>query len=265
MPSVVKGELARMPGYLNAGMSDEWMELGFDDYEAVPAGSIEQGMTIRTDRISEPTLRLAIAHTYGMVEMIDDAVGRVIAALAARELEGDTILIFTTDHGELLGDHGLLRKGPPPYDQLVRLPFLVSGPGIAKDRNVRTPTSHIDLLSTCCELARVEAPACDGVSLAPLLRNDDGGWHRDALYGEFYPRAHRNEQNHSVYAGEWRLTLYPREPRWGELFDHRNDLGEHRNLFDEPEHRRIREWLTERLQREFPAVLEEKAEVLGTW
>ena len=134
MPRVVNGELDRMPGYVNAGMSDEWMELGFDDYEAVPAGRIEQGMMIRTDGISEPTLRLAIAHTYGMIEMIDDAIGRVIAALAARALEGDTILIFTADHGELLGDHGLLRKGPPPYDQLVRLPFLVSGPGIAKDR-----------------------------------------------------------------------------------------------------------------------------------
>ena len=265
MPRVVKGELDRMPGYLNAGMSDEWMELGIDDYESVPIGSIEQGAMIRTDRISEPTLRLAIAHTYGMIEMIDDVIGRVIATLATRKLMGDTVLIFTADHGEFLGDHGLLRKGPPPYDQLVRLPFLVSGPGIAKDRDVHTPTSHIDLLSTCCELAGVEAPASDGVSLAPLLQGNEVRWRRDALYGEFYPRAHWSELNHSVYADGWRLTLYPREPRWGELFDHRNDPGEHRNQFDEPEHRSVRDRLTERLQREFPAVLEEKAEVLGTW
>ena len=61
--------------------------------------------------------------------MIDDVIGRVIATLATRKLTGDTVLIFTADHGEFLGDHGLLRKGPPPYDQLVRLPFLVSGPG----------------------------------------------------------------------------------------------------------------------------------------
>ena len=67
MPRVVKGELDRMPGYLNTGMSDEWMELGIDDYESVPIGSIEQGAMIRTDRISERTLRLAIAHTYGMI------------------------------------------------------------------------------------------------------------------------------------------------------------------------------------------------------
>ena len=67
------------------------------------------------------------------------------------------------------------------------------------------------------------------------------------------------------HADDWRLTLYPHEPHWGELFDHRNDPGEHRNLFNEPEHGGTRVQLTELLQSEFPAVLEEKAEILGTW
>ncbi|TIU89190.1 MAG: arylsulfatase, partial [Mesorhizobium sp.] len=81
----------------------------------------EQGFLLRTDDISDETLATAIAHTHGMIQMIDDAVGRLIAALDGAGVLDDTYVLFTADHGELLGDHGLLRKGPPPYRQLLPL------------------------------------------------------------------------------------------------------------------------------------------------
>ncbi len=264
MPQVEEGELDRMPPYVNATF-DEWAEIGAGSYEFVPEVSIEQGAMIRTDGISEATLRVAIAHTYGMIEMIDDGIARIVAALEERGLADHTILIFTSDHGELLGDHGLLRKGAPPYDQLVRLPFLMRGPGIPDGLDVDTPTGHIDLMATLCDLTGVQAPASDGLSLTPLLKGETEGWTREVMFGEFYPRAHWNTLNHSLYADGWRLTLYPREPEWGELFDHTADPGEHRNLFDDPVHAETRACLTDLLQQRFPAVLEDDSEVLGLW
>jgi arylsulfatase A-like enzyme len=265
LPRVVAGELDRMPGYLQRDLADEWLAAAFGDYQAPPPGSMEQGMMIKTDAISEATLRGAIAHTYGMIEMIDDSVGTVMSAVSERGWDGDTIFLFTVDHGELLGDHGLLRKGAPPYDQLVRLPFILSGPGVPKDLDVATPTSHVDILATLCDLAGIEAPETDGLSLAPLMQGPADEWPRDAVFGEFYPRAHWDELNHSIHTGSWRLTLYPRQPGWGELFDHENDPGEHHNLFDDPAHSGTKAQLAERLSREFPAVLEESAEVLGSY
>lgn len=266
MPQVVAGELERMPDYLHGDLTDEWLASGaFDDYQSPPAGSIEQGMMIKTDGISEASMRLAIAHTYGMIEMIDDSVGKVMSAIGDKGLGDNTICLFTSDHGELLGDHGLLRKGSPPYDQLVRLPMLMSGPGIPENYDIETPTSHIDLMATLCALAGADVPPTDGQSLLPLLNGQNDDWTRDTLFGEFYPRAHWDELNHSIFSGDWRLTLYPRRPEWGELFDHAQDPSEHRNLFYEAEFASVRAALGERLRGEFPAVLDEKAEVLGSY
>ncbi len=129
MPKVIAGELDKMPSYLRSHGRDEWMEQAFSDYAAPPTGSIEQGMLIRTDNISEATMRLAIAHTYGMVEMIDHCIGQMLAAIRECGLSNTTHILFTSDHGELPGDHGLLRKGPPPFEQLVRVLLIMSGLG----------------------------------------------------------------------------------------------------------------------------------------
>ena len=265
LPKVVPGELELMPDYLRTDLVDEWLSEAFGDYQAPPPGSMEQGAMIKTDNISEATLRRAIAHTYGMIEMIDDSVGKVMSAFSDRGWDGDTIFLFTVDHGELLGDHGLLRKGAPPYDQLVRLPFLMSGPGIPRDLDVTSPTSHVDLFATLCDLTAIEGHDTDGLSIIPLMHGHVDNWSRDALFGEFYPRAHWDELNHSIFAESWRLTLYPRQLSWGELFDHNNDPGEHHNLFHDPAHTATKARLVERLVQDFPAVLEESAEVLGSY
>ena len=98
--------------------------------------------------------------------MIDDCIGRVLRALLDNDLADDTFVIFTSDHGEFLGDHGLLRKGPPPYYQLLHVPLMLAGPGI-NPIMVEALTSHVDLKATILDLLGVAGDDGDGVSLGP--------------------------------------------------------------------------------------------------
>ncbi|KQV41275.1 hypothetical protein ASC96_18425 [Rhizobium sp. Root1204] len=226
-PHVRPGELALMPAYLGTG----------DDPTAnayIPEGSPirEQGFLLKTDTISEETMGRVIAHTFGMVQMIDDSVGKLLAALRETGREDDTFVIFTSDHGELLGDHGLLRKGPPPYRQLIQVPLLISGPSINGGSVTDALTSHIDLFATLGQLLVNGAPATDGVSLVPILSGDVRDV-REHLFTEYHPRKDRELYNQTIVSKDWRLTLYPNQREWGEFFDLNADPWEHRNLFDD--------------------------------
>jgi arylsulfatase A-like enzyme len=257
LPRIVPGELDRMPPYLRdqvllpdgaavANPSATYLECVLGSLEPR-----EQGYIATTDKISEDSLRLAIAHTYGAVEMIDHSVGRILDCLESRGLTEDTLVIFTSDHGELLGDHGLLHKGPCPYRQLIQVPMLIAGPGVQRAR-IRALTSHLDLKATILELVGLEAGRGDGVSLAGLLsgRVDKV---RDHTFNEFHPRVVANQYNHSFISEDWRLTLYPNSDEWGELFNLAADPYEQHNLFGRAESGKVISELTSILRGEFPA------------
>jgi arylsulfatase A-like enzyme len=106
-----------------------------------------------------------------MVELIDRNVGRICQTLAQTGLDESTMVIFTSDHGELLGDHGLWLKGPFFYEGLVSTPLLISAPGLAREQATSALSSAIDLAGTVCEALGLEIPSwCEGVSLMPVLR-----------------------------------------------------------------------------------------------
>lgn len=253
-PTVRDGELDRMPAYLQVG-DDPKKEAYIGPGEKVR----EQGFMLRTDAISPQTLSRAIAHTYGMIKMIDDAVGRILRTLEESGVADDTIVLFTADHGEFLGDHGLLRKGPPPYRQLLHVPLCINGPGVRAALSPDNPTSHADLPSTLAALLKV-APfeTADGVDLTTAPR-------RDCLFAEYHPRADADLYNQSIITPDWRLTHYPNQPSWGELFDLNADPGEHWNLFHEESSAEIRASLGERLQAEFPPQQHIKSEIWGAY
>jgi len=254
-PKTVAGELLRMPDYIAASDAvDRETEDGHKSYLYFllsPGTPREQGFMMKTAGISDATLRLAIAHTYGSVAMIDDGIGRVLRALSDNGLADDTYVAFTSDHGEFLGDHGLLRKGPPPYRQLLNVPLVLAGPGI-DPITVKALTSHIDLKATILELLGVAGEHGDGVSLRDLLRGaTETG--RETIWAEYHPRVVPEQYNQTLITPDWRITLYARRPGWGELFDRRADPDESRNLFHDPEHRLVRDELIARLQRDWPA------------
>jgi len=257
-PDLTAGELDLMPDYVRAHMDADWID------NAAPA--IEQGGMTMTDRIAPESLARAIALTRGMEAQIDHQFGRVLTALENKGLDDETIIVFTSDHGEFLGNHGLLHKGPPPYLDLNRVSFVMAGPYIPEGEATLAPSSHLDIMPTLLDLCGVGDGGCrqDGESLRPAL--EGRGLERQARYLEFHPRIDGRVYNHSIVTEAWRLTLYPDgEEGWGELFDLKDDPGEHRNLYNDPDHRPIRDRLARRLADDFPADPHAGTDLIAKW
>ena len=258
-PAIREGELARMPAYLSHGDDPKK-----DAYIGPGEQVREQGFLLKTETISDQTLAIAIAHTYGMVQMIDDAVGRIIRAIADSGNSEDTYVLFTSDHGELLGDHGLLRKGPPPYRQLLQVPLFLCGPSIKPATDSHALTSHIDLASTIASLLEVPMPVTDGIDLTPILRGTRADV-REFLFAEYHPRKDAVLYNQTVISKRWRYTHYPNEPAWGELFDLETDPWEHWNLCTEEGFTAQVEQLRSVLRHNLPPQPVIEREVLGAY
>lgn len=256
VPKAVAGELDLMPDYVRTRLGTGWID---ND-----APAVEQGGMTTTAHIPREALARAIALTRGMEAQIDFCFGRVLAKLEALAMEGRTVVVFTSDHGEFLGHHGLLHKGPPPYRDLTRVGFVMAGPGVPQGRASGAASSHLDLMPTLLDMAGLDADGLDGESLRPLLAG--GALKRRDRFLEFHPRLDRRLYNHSIVAGRWRLTLYPEgEEGWGELFDLGGEAGEHRNLFHEPGFRAQRDRLAAALQERFPAHPDAGTELIAKW
>ena len=200
-----------------------------------------------------------------MEAMIDDAFGKVLGALERLGHAADTVVVFTSDHGEFLGRHGLLHKGPPPFGDLNRVSMVMTGPGVPEGECRDALTSHLDLLPTMLDLAGVSGYGLvlDGQTLRPVL--DGSAPQRDALHLEYHPRMQAEAYNHSIQTATRRLTLYPAETEWSELFDLERDPGEHDNVFIDPRYRAERDRLIERLTIEFPALPSAGTALLAKW
>ncbi len=226
---------------------------GFRELYWAARTDLEAGSMITTDSISDESMQLAIAYNHAMVEMIDDQVGCLLQTLNRIRLSDTTIVIFTSDHGELLGDHGLLHKGPPPYRQLTEIPFLLQGPGIPANAIVNTMTNHMDLAPTILGLAGISAGEhdFDGVSLVPLFSNLSLSI-REYDFGEYHPTSRPDIYNQTIRTDEWRMTLYPNCPEWGELYHLAEDPSEQINLYNERDTRNVRLNLSDVLKNRFP-------------
>lgn len=209
-----------------------------------PAGSS------RVMAVSVDEARQAIALNYGAIGMIDAAVGRVLAQLRDLGLEQSTVVLFLSDHGDFMGDHGLLLKGGLHYRSVVRMPFIWAdsqGPaGVRRDQLA----SAIDVAPTI--LARAALPRWHGIhglDLAPAfasaarLRDDvliEEEGHRPLPGSDALPKLR------TLVTRRHRLSLRASES-WGELYDLDMDPSERRNLWSDPASTDVRAELTLRL------------------
>lgn len=184
---------------------------------------------------TDEQLRHMIANYYGMISLIDHNVGCILTALDELGLADDTLVIFTSDHGDLLGDHGLYLKGPTPYEGLLRVPFVCRGPGVPAGKVVADPVSTVDLAATFCDYAG--SPTDDSIqsrSLRPLIERDDA--HREAAYMEWNLQPSRCGvplELRTVRTRTHKLTLDLLSGA-GELYDLARDPAELENRFDDP-------------------------------
>ena len=125
---------------------------------------------------------------HGQISLLDREIGRVLDYLEKKGLAENTLVVFTSDHGDYMGEHGLMTKSPAMYDSLVRVPFLVRWPGhIDRGRRDTRFVSHVDLMPTFLEVAGHPIPnSVQGASLVPLLRDGGQGESvRSAAYSEY--------------------------------------------------------------------------------
>ncbi|MEC8204989.1 MAG: sulfatase-like hydrolase/transferase, partial [Pseudomonadota bacterium] len=119
---------------------------------------------------SDEQLREIIANTYGQIALIDHQVGRLMNCLDELGLADNTIVVYESDHGDWLGDHGLVLKGPMHYEGLLRVPLIMRGPDIGAGAVNDNPVSTMDLAATFADYAGAEPLlAQNGSSLRPLL------------------------------------------------------------------------------------------------
>ncbi|MET3369339.1 UNVERIFIED_CONTAM: arylsulfatase A-like enzyme [Jeotgalibacillus campisalis] len=235
-----------------AGYSDLYdpgdvpLPLGFEqDHSASPA-HVRDMMEHRGEPNADPTMtwaateeqyRFAAAAQYGLITMMDEHIGRILDELDRQGLAEDTIVVFTSDHGDLFGDHGLMLKHFVHYRAVTNVPLLVHLPG-SLPRRTGALVSSADVAPTLLELTGSKGyRGIQGQSLVPLLQGDTDH-HRDALLVEEeqpfglagLPGPVRMR---SLITAEGRLTRY-----FGtdiaELYDHRVDPGELVNRAGDP-------------------------------
>ena len=198
-------------------------------------------------QMPEDYVREIISHTYSMVSLLDKHIGRIVDTISQLDLQDDTIIIFTTDHGEHLGDHGFLYK-VAPYDELIHVPLIWWSPArFDKPCRRQGIVSHVDLMPTILELAGVECPrGVQGVSYRAALKNGKASgrpWaylEDDLEDGMGYKRTLRTRS--------YRLTYYLPDAD-GELFDLENDPDEFVNRWRDPAYCEIRNDMVETVLR----------------
>ena len=194
---------------------------------------------------TDDQLREIIANYYGMISLIDHNVGRILSALGDLGLADDTMVIYTTDHGDWLGDHGLILKGPINYEGLVRIGLIFQGPSVPMNRVVDDPVSTLDIPATVLDCMGVSPNAeMHSRTLRGLVQGETGE-SRDFAYNEWDINASRCGVALDLRMARTKthkLTIET-ESGAGELYDLKNDPHEMDNLFDDSGARAVRKEL----------------------
>lgn len=199
-------------------------------------------------RVPEQTddqLREIIANTYGQISLIDDNVGRILNALVEAGIDDNTYVIYISDHGDWLGDHGLILKGPMTYEGLLRVPMIIKGPNVPAGKVVDQPVSTIDIAPTLFEISGARALLEQhGESLRPLIETETATREFAMSEWELLPnRVGVALSLRCVRTRTHKLTMDMRSET-GELYDLINDPDEMRNVFDDPGYSAVRKDLT---------------------
>lgn len=184
---------------------------------------------------------------YGMVKCIDDNVGEILAVLRERNLLDRTLIVFTSDHGDLCGEHGRLNKGVP-YEGSARIPFLLYCPGEVKPGTViREALGTVDFLPTVMNLLDVPVPhPVEGRDASALFTQEKVDSWEDITFVRSTSQPGRPGNAWiAAITGQFKLVYSTSEEPW--LIDLKNDPNELTNLISRREHWELARWMTERL------------------
>ena len=206
--------------------------------EDTPAQQRDSASVRWTSYMSDAQWRQYIAHYHGLNAHIDTEVGRLLRGLDQRGLSDDTLVIFMSDHGEMMGSHHMAHKGPYMYEDVYAIPFIARWPGhIEAGRTATGLFSTVDFAATLGALSGVGVDGGAGLDQAAMLA-DGGPGSRDSIFAEFYGQGSEAERGlmaiKSVRTDRWKYNVYLSDR--SELYDLAADPHELNNLIDRPEH-----------------------------
>ncbi len=243
----------------------------------------KQQRAVHYDRITDADLKQTIKYYHASVEWgVDHQVGRILDTLRETQLEENTIVLFTSDHGDFIGDHGMMRKGMFLYDSLLHVPMIWYAPGRFKPgRRVNTVAQGVDLFPTLIDLTAGTVPGdLPGKSVKPWLIDDEpedndamvfaAAKYSDLLEGYFddpepFCDPSRKKPFHTrvqkltwapeyktamVRTRDWKLIKNETQPT--ELYHLDGALGETKNIADNPQVQDVRKHLEEKLDEIWP-------------
>jgi arylsulfatase A-like enzyme len=193
-------------------------------------------------------------HDYlGCIKGVDESVGRVLKYLDDEGLANNTIVVYSSDQGFYLGEHGWFDKRWI-FEESLRTPLLVRWPGMTKAGSVNKDiVSNLDFAETFLEAAGLPAPAeMQGRSLVPLLRGQTPADWRKSFYYHYYerPGPHNVARHYGVVTDRYKLVhFYEPDMTYGELFDNQKDLRELKSVFNDPTYADVRKEMEAELAR----------------
>jgi uncharacterized sulfatase len=201
---------------------------------------------------------------YASIHSVDRNLGRLLEALAKLGLEENTIIVFTSDHGYMIGHHVLHTKGnanwvaggitgpkrPNMFDLSLRVPLIIRWPGVVKPgTEIRELVSNIDMFPSVLGMLKVAAPEKykqNGMDFSPLLRGEKVAW-RSAVFAQYDLHNGGLAYMRSIHTQRWNLVRHHYASGLDELYDLDNDPDELTNLYNNPKHAKTRDELQQRL------------------
>jgi choline-sulfatase len=179
---------------------------------------------------SPQDVKRALSGYFGLVSYLDENIGKLLFTLEDAGLAGDTVVMYTSDHGDNLGARGLWGKSTM-YEEIAGVPFILAGPGVPAGKRVDTPVSHVDAFPTILEGAGLEMPSgYPGVSLFDIAR---GAKPERTVLSEYHGMG-SSTGAFAVRVGKWKYVHYAKYPP--QLFDLEGDPDEVHDLAADPKH-----------------------------
>jgi arylsulfatase A-like enzyme len=185
----------------------------------------------------------ATACYYANCTMIDEQIGRILAALKALHMIENTLIVFTSDHGDYMGEHRMALKGVPAFEGVYRVPLILTGPGVPANRQVAEVVSLLDLAPTLVQLTTGTNFMGHGRSLLPLLQNEVPKWTSEA-----FAECHGQRFNYTqriLWQDDYKYVFNGFDE--DELYDLAADPHELHNLVTDPAHRPLLERMAARM------------------
>ena len=231
-------------------------------YEHAALGTYANVLTrAHMRKTNEDEARKFIAYTYGAISMIDHGVGQILAALNSFGLDKNTIVIFTSDHGDFMADHGMILKGLAHFQGVLKIPYIWKVPGVTKSGTITNSlASSIDIPTTILNLLEIKdkyrPKVMQGYDLTPILRNPEIKVRDHCIIEEDQDYEDAKDLSNlpsmkvrTMITEGYRITVYNKEGA-GDLYDIKKDPDEIHNLWDDENFKHLKSKLLNKMLHE---------------